>query len=55
MSKRLGNRHSRERSGSVKLKIGGNLQGEPIFCFTDTAAVSASHKKGRDDVADQEE
>jgi len=39
---------NRERSGLVKLKIGGNLQGEPIFCLICTVAILASHEKGRD-------
>jgi len=43
-----GSRGSRECSDPVKRKIGGDLQGEPIFRLTGTAAASAFHKKGRD-------
>jgi hypothetical protein len=34
-----------ERSGEGKLKIGGDLQGEPIFCFPETAAALTCQKK----------
>lgn len=37
---------SRSASDPVKLIIGGDLQGEPIICFTGPAGPLACHEKG---------
>jgi hypothetical protein len=34
-----------ERSGEAKLKIGGDLQGEPIFCLPDRRRLYSARKK----------